>query len=385
MSFRGGKSAAKGGVKKPSASPRQQPLDTTGTQYLGTVKTYHGKKGFGFITADGFDGDVLFSRNELPDDAKEVRGNLIEGRSVTFEVEAGADGRCKATSVQIPAEEGKFLPGVIKSYSPTHNYGFVSSSSLTDDVRFDTKSFQALQQINLVAGLHLKGQLVIFVPQQTADGKTRAEKIQFQTKYIAEKLKNQGASQVNLMMSAPMMAAPMMAPPAVNNGMLNGTVKSFSEKNGYGFISMPGQAMDVWFSKNELAGGDVAVGSAVHFSMTMSAQGKAQATRVLPSSGAQGNKRSIDSAAMAMGGGPSKMLRIADTRTGQHQSGTIKSYNATKGFGFITGPGVSGDVFFMRTALPEDVQDTDLTGQAVSYELARTADGKSRAQSITLT
>jgi len=376
MVFRGGKSAAKGGAKGPSSAPLPQIQDTAGTQYLGIVKTYHGKKGFGFITADGFDGDVLFSRNELPDDAKEVRGNFIEGRSVTFAAEAGPDGRCKATSMLIPAEDGKCVPGVIKSYSPNHDYGFVSSSSLTDDVRFDKMSFRALQDIQLVPGVNLKGQLVLVLPKQMPDGKTRAEEVRFQTKHIGDKLRSHGGSHAAF--GGGQFA--MIAAAAANSGPQSGIVKSFSEKNGYGFINIPGQQMDVLFRKQAVVGGDVEEGSMVQFSMTMSAQGKAQATQVMLS---KGNKRSVGH--VAMGGSPMKMARIADTPTGQHKKGTIKSYNATKGFGFITGPGVNGDVFFMRTSLPLEVQDTQLDGQAVSYELVRAADGKSRAQSITFT
>merc|ERR1712083_334592 len=88
--------------------------------------------------------------------------------------------------------------------------------------------------------------------------------------------------------------------------------------------------------------------------------------------------------AMSMGGGSAKKQKsesVATMPTGNHLNGMIKSYN-TRGFGFISAAGVPGDIFFMRTALPAHAQeDRNLAGQAVSFELVTTMDGKMRADS----
>merc|ERR1712003_231510 len=91
--------------------------------------------------------------------------------------------------------------------------------------------------------------------------------------------------------------------------------------------------------------------------------------------------------AQSMGGGFGKKQNtgVPTMSTGNNMRGMVKSYNTGKGFGFISAQGVPGDVFFMRTALPPQAQENrNLSGQAVSFELATTMDGKMRAENITL-
>merc|ERR1712003_139940 len=104
----------------------------------------------------------------------------------------------------------------------------------------------------------------------------------------------------------------------------------------------------------------------------------------------QGMKRG----AMAMGGGgfgngnfgkKQKSGPVPTMSTGNRLKGMIKSFNTGKGFGFVSAAGVPGDIFFMKSDLPQQSQeDRNLSGQAVSFELTQTMDGKSRAASITL-
>lgn len=87
-----------------------------------------------------------------------------------------------------------------------------------------------------------------------------------------------------------------------------------------------------------------------------------------------------------------KTVNVTVTSTGEFLSGTIKSYNAEKGWGLIESPeipsgggGQAGDVFFLKSHLPTGTGDADLKGQTVSYELFTTDDGKFRAQNIVIT
>merc|ERR1711972_539975 len=73
---------------------------------------------------------------------------------------------------------------------------------------------------------------------------------------------------------------------------------------------------------------------------------------------------------------------LAATPTGQRMVGSIKSYNAQKGFGFITTADLHGDVFFMKSNLPEEAQGMALQNRDVEYELMRSQDGHLRAQNI---
>ncbi|CAK0796373.1 unnamed protein product [Prorocentrum cordatum] len=90
-----------------------------GVPLSGLVKSWNGLKGYGFIpggqTAE-VEGDIMFSRNELPADAREVSDKVLRGRQVQFEGQRGADGRAKATAVALFPVEGYPLPGEIKSY-----------------------------------------------------------------------------------------------------------------------------------------------------------------------------------------------------------------------------------------------------------------------------
>ncbi|CAE8694966.1 unnamed protein product, partial [Polarella glacialis] len=112
-------------------------LDTSVVSGLsGVVKSWNGSKGFGFITCDSLAGDVLFARTEMPQDVKEVRGKFLEGRPCVFDAQQQADGRFKATNLALPYVEG----------NEKHGYGFITSSSLTEDPKFSP--LPAFEQLN---------------------------------------------------------------------------------------------------------------------------------------------------------------------------------------------------------------------------------------------
>lgn len=349
-------------------------VEIPGTNLTGVVRSYNGSKGFGFITGQGAYSDVMFSRNELPEDAREVRGKFLESRQVTFDAKIGADGRAKATLVQIPLAEGVFLPGQIKSYSEKNGYGFLSSSSLPqDDIRFSKSDFPPL-----AFGVSLKGALVIFQWLRTADQKLRVSKIQFQTAKIAEKYKDVSPERY---MGNP---APMGLP-TLGTETLVGTVKSFSERNGYGFLSVPGQVVDIMFGRTDVPGGKISPGITVQFLLALTPNGRVRAKQLTPIQG-KGAARLEASEGYAGKSGYGAMLRaIAAIPTGQRLVGMVKSYNATKGFGFISSSSASSDVFFLKSNLPAEAQASNLQGQTVEYELMRTPDNNLRAQLIKLT
>mmetsp|Transcript_107531 Transcript_107531/g.303983 ORF Transcript_107531/g.303983 Transcript_107531/m.303983 type:complete len:376 (+) Transcript_107531:65-1192(+) len=354
-----------------------------GGSLAGVVKSWNSAKGFGFITSDtaGIEGDVLFSFRELPEDAREVVGKFLEGRPVTFEAEEKEDGRIKATSVHLAAVEGQPVTGMIKSYSEKNGYGFVKSSSLSADVRFHRQDIPASAQ-----GANLVGALVAFVPQALPDGKLRVSQLQFQSKRSAQKIAafTPQTMQLSLPGYGMQTFAPQQQamPPRLGGKNMTGKVKSFSEKNGYGFIVSPQQpGVDIKFGKIDMsAGGTVVPGSSVSFTVAAGRDGRAQAKNVtvIPS---QGVKRGLPG---GCGGGHAalKHQRVGGCAGGS-SSGAVKSYNAAKGFGFVECAAVIGDVYFQRAALPGPAQQNkDLAGQPVSFELKHTADGKPQAANI---
>jgi len=347
----------------------------------GIVRSYNGSKGFGFITGQGIFSDVMFSRHELPEDAREVRGKFLEGRQVVFDAVISHDGRAKSTGLIIPNSDGVFLPGMVKSYSEKNGYGFISSSSIpSEDIRFSKADFPPL-----IPGINLKGALVIFQKQKQTDGKLRVIKIQFQTARIAEKFKTFSGLD-----SSDQGAAHPSYQPTIG-GMLTGMVKSFSEKNGYGFIRIPGQPSDIMFGKSDVSGGSIIVGTNVQFLLAMAQDGRVRAKQVHPHAAAVTNGKGGVVAQQGLKGGGGKrtssMPTLLAAPSGMRMSGTIKSFNLSKGFGFITSPQLSGDIFFMKSNLPAEVQDSPnphLPGQAVEFELMHTQDGNLRAQNLAL-
>lgn len=65
-------------------------------------------------------------------------------------------------------------------------------------------------------------------------------------------------------------------------------------------------------------------------------------------------------------------------------SGTVKWFNATKGFGFIQPDDGGKDVFVHITALQRSGLESLDDGQKVSYDLEAGRDGRSSATNLTL-
>ena len=63
-------------------------------------------------------------------------------------------------------------------------------------------------------------------------------------------------------------------------------------------------------------------------------------------------------------------------------TGTVKWFNATKGFGFIEADDGSKDVFVHISAVEKAGMSTLSDGQKVQYELTKGNDGKSSATEL---
>lgn len=429
----------------------------------GTIKSYNGLKGFGFITADGVSGDVMFTRQVLPSDALSVHGKFLEGRQVAFVLEQKPDGRLGANSLQIPAVEGKELMGSVKNFSDRNGYGFITSSAVDGkDIRFTTGDLPYA-----VSKEAITGALVLFSMQVLPDGKLRATNLSFQTDGQTASAAKGGAKGF----APPQWAAPPSygkgvppgygkgdpygkgaweggygkgawegaygkgydawdggfggppgygkgappsygygkgpppsygygkgAPPAASfgkgapptaalasdaiGGTMQGHVKTYSDRNGYGFINVPGTAGDIKFGKGDLVGVEtVASGTPVSFTASASPDGRVRAEEVTIGQG--GVKRMTNGPA----GGPQKLQRVMpsaapEVTPGEQQTGIVRTYNPMKGFGFISVEGLQGDVYLGKTALPVESQTLELTGATVSFEIAVSADGSGKLRAM---
>merc|ERR1719356_1535892 len=242
----------------------------TSSSYTGTVKSYNGSKGFGFIASDQIHGDIMFLRSDLPPDTKEVRGKYLDGKSVTFDAASGPDGRPRASNLQISAGEGEMMAGEIKSFSERHGYGFITSSCCPGDIRFSMSDLDTLNP-----GSNIKGELVLFKANSQPDGKVQANKVMFQSGKIANRLKAgagyqggmQGGMQGGAMQFGGMKRGAQSmgggfgkkqnigqaAVPTMSTGNhMRGMVKSYNTGKGFGFISAAGVPGDVFFMRTAL-------------------------------------------------------------------------------------------------------------------------------------
>lgn len=350
----------------------------------GTVRRYNGSKGYGFIVGPVPWNDVMFSRNELPEDAREMRGQILEDRPVEFDVLQQPDGRSKASAVRITFLEGQKSPGMIKFFNERNGYGFVSSSCLEQEVYFKTSDFQPAQAF--IPGANLVGALVLIETEVQPDGKVKASKIQFQTAKIAERYTQS--------VSMGMAGTSAIAGGAGLNSMMNGTVKFFDMDKGYGYITVPGMSSDLRFVKRDVPGGYIDPGTSVQFVMNLGADGSLQAQSIMSMASLTMGGMKRDALSFSGGQPPAKLFKATDVPvmpTGRILFGTVKSYNPTKGWGLISsteipsgGAGMAGDVFFMKSNLPQEFRDHELKSYDVSYELVQTSDGKYRAQNISL-
>jgi len=401
----------------------------------GYIKSWNSAKGFGFITTDSVDGDVFFSKSELPPEAREVHGSILEGREVNLDSRTGPDGRARATAVQICGTEGKPLLGVIKSYSDRHRYGFITSSALVEDARFQATDLPP--GLSLM-GTNLKGHYVTFDAQRLPDGKVRVTKMQLQAPAgVNVNMSNLTAAPATFNVASlalppariqpwnPQQQHPRLparppaaaAMPADGTGM-TGVVKSYSERNGYGFINAPGQAVDIKFAKQDLLAPGISPGTSVSFVPVATPDGRMQARQVSTSLGMEprGTKRSISPAADTFDSfetfdstfdlleRPTKQPKVGGSGVswasvaagaqapssdempgeGERLGGVVKSFIPSKGFGFINSEQALGDIYFARSVMPPEMHHMELTGQMVTFELTYASDGKLRSRNIAL-
>lgn len=63
-------------------------------------------------------------------------------------------------------------------------------------------------------------------------------------------------------------------------------------------------------------------------------------------------------------------------------TGTVKFFNSTKGFGFISPEGGAGDVFVHISAVERAGMSSLAEGQKVSFEVEQGRDGRSSATNL---
>jgi len=315
----------------------------------------------------------------------------LAGRVVNFKMHATPDGKHQARDVVLAyTSETDELVGTVNSFNDQTMYGFISCPSIESDVFFKLKFVpeQYKHTGNLAGRAALKGKVVRFCIATTPEGKPQANKVYF--KYPNHSM---GApSPVPMMLMGNGMTSPMMQMgkgmgkvPSNHmvqqpvQGTSSGVVKSVNIQKDFGFIQSPQlPGADIYFKPVN----GMSEGSPVSFALQYTPDGKARAANV---QAGRGSKRAA----------PSGMVQVPmqkqarTTPGGASVSCTVISYNNTKGWGFLQGMGVVGDIYFMRKHLSPATQSqlqagASLEGSSGTCEVAYLPDGRPQAVSVQL-
>ena len=167
-----------------------------------------------------------------------------------------------------------------------------------------------------------------------------------------------------------------MPPQVVGEG--KGVVKFFNPQKGFGFIVRDDGGEDVFvhISAVEQAGlTDLADGQPLEFTL-VDRGGRVSATNLRIEGEPMAVERSGGGAGGAGGGGPQRQL------TGEKASGTVKFFNAMKGFGFIQRDDGQPDAFVHISAVERAGIPTLNEGDRLEFELEVDRRGKYAAVNL---
>ncbi|SDG25305.1 cold shock protein (beta-ribbon, CspA family) [Klenkia brasiliensis] len=340
--------------REPARAPR-----SSGGGAEGTVRFFNAEKGFGFISPDDGGDDVFVHFSAIVDDGG--YRSLEEGQRVLFEAARGDRGM-QATHVQPLgsaggghgghggyddggwSDAGSGLPqGTVRFFNGEKGFGFISPDDGGDDVFVH---FSAIVDDGGYRSLE-EGQRVEFEAAQGDRGMqaTHVQPLSGGGGYGGGYGGGQSGS-----------------------GLQQGTVRFFNADKGFGFVEPDDGSRDVFvhYSVIEDDGGygDLAEGQRVEFAASQGERGpQADVVRPLGQAGppprrdparrearrdpARGSDRGADRPRRQAG------PRDVPPPLQGGQEGTVKWFNAGKGFGFIAPDDGSADVFVHFSAIPD--------------------------------
>jgi cold shock protein len=177
---------------------------------------------------------------------------------------------------------------------------------------------------------------------------------------------------------APSMDTPRYGAPPVGFGPeISASVKWFNPEKGFGFVELSDGSGDVFLHINALSpSGYTAVqpGATLRVRVGQGQKGR-QVTEVLSvdeSTAQAPAPRGPRMGGPGMGAGP---RRPALPGSGQEMTGTVKMYNAIKGFGFVAVPNAEKDVFVHASVLQRNGLTALSEGQSVVVEVVQGTKG----------
>ncbi|MBU6498544.1 MAG: CspA family cold shock protein [Rhodospirillales bacterium] len=167
------------------------------------------------------------------------------------------------------------------------------------------------------------------------------------------------------------------AMPAGFGPELGATVKWFNAEKGFGFVELNDGSGDVFLHINALSSSGhstVSPGATLRVRVGQGQKGR-QVSEVLS---VDESTAAAQPARGSFGGGAGPR-RGPDLSTAVEKQGTVKMYNATKGFGFIALPEGGKDVFVHASALQRSGLSQLSEGQSVTVGVVQGAKGPEAA------
>lgn len=242
--------------------------------YRGKVKSFNLSKCFGFIKSPQVPNDVMFGRNDVPE---QFRMHDLVGCEVDFDMSIASDGsgKTKVASMYFTTEPKPIkvetaaalgtqgFVGKIKHFNMEKGFGFITSKEMPGDVMFARADLPD----ELKTGAGIKGVTVSFDISPDKSKGLRVSRLSFDLQPKADA--SFDAFGMAAMMGWPMaalggisnmghlgvlgsMASLPSKGPSSGNQQYKGSIKNVNTARGFGFIESQDVPSDLWFSIKEL-------------------------------------------------------------------------------------------------------------------------------------
>mmetsp|Transcript_6583 Transcript_6583/g.15704 ORF Transcript_6583/g.15704 Transcript_6583/m.15704 type:complete len:443 (+) Transcript_6583:57-1385(+) len=352
-------------------------LGLVGKTEAGKVKSWNPNKGFGFLISPRFEGDLYFDRDSFAASGMSEQ-SVQEGAPMDFLIEQDRNGRARAMQMATgrpPAAEmaGLELDGWIKSFQLTKGWGFVQSEAFGGDLFMHRDELPEDVELDR---LQPNVPVRFAVKVDPKNGRAAAQGVMLLDGGLGGLPAGNGAAQRRPVqhraapypVGAPPSAAPSGPPPkaipqeqadALMGTPLIGKVRKVLPEKSYGFVNGDDFEGDLFYHFSESSAAlhqQACQGMRVSFTMG-SKDGKPRAENVEPIKG-----------------------EIEDL-IGSKLTGTVKSYNPGKSFGFVVSPAFDGDLF-VHALYNDFSMGHPQQGDQVQFQVGRDKQGRPCAHNV---
>lgn len=333
------------------------PLECIGQTYMGVIKSYNPVKGYGFATSDKLEGDIFFLHKNLP---YEIVGEAQYGRDLTaqeiaFTCDITPEGKPSASEIKLiegGQGGGKWGKGKGKGEWKGKGKGKAQGKGAGKGPHNPVWPSSGASKGAEDWWDEFEAEPEYYEPKPAkGQGKGKA------------KGGNKGAAAVHAEEKAEKRDPPAKGTPLLNSKRVQATMKTYSHGSKWGFALVDksvGNFGDIFVHLNNLDDSmhDMALHEGDIVEMRLErVEGKPVAKDI---------------------------TLVPQDPTWYDQvwmKGDIKSFNEGKGYGFISCPRVSGDIWFSRTEMPPSLA-LDPVDQRVLFKLAMGPDGKPKGKMV---